>query len=229
MSPYPERKILLLMSGSIACAKASSLISESTRLGHTVRVACTRSVAQFIGRATLQGLAADQVFDNVFAEGQSMDHVYLARWADVVIACPATSNLVNRLAAGIADDAVTTLWQVAHGSGRPMVLVPAMNTSMWEYPATRESITRLKQWGINVFPVASGELACGEKGDGRMLEANEILQLVERLLASDRKATGKRILITAGGTRERIDSVRYIGNMSSGRTRIRQPGKASYG
>ena len=210
--------ILLLMSGSIACAKATSLISEWTKRGSEVRVVCTRSVAEFVGPATLQGLGASMVLDSVFASGQAMEHISLGRWADIVIAAPATSNLINKLSAGIADDAVSTVWQAAYGQGKPMVIVPAMNTRMWTYPATRESIVRLKQWGIHVLPVASGELACGEQGDGRMLETNEILQMVERLLASDRQSKGKRILITAGGTRERIDSVRYIGNMSSGRT-----------
>jgi phosphopantothenoylcysteine decarboxylase/phosphopantothenate--cysteine ligase len=213
--------ILLLMSGSIACAKASSLISEWTKLGHKVRLVCTRSVKEFIGPATLQGLGAQRVFDDVFAEGQAMEHISLGRWADIIIAAPATSNLINKLSTGIADDAVTTLWQAAYGQGKPMVIVPAMNTRMWRYPATQESVARLKQWGIHVFPVGKGELACGEQGEGRMLEPAEILQMVERLMAYDRQLPGKRILITAGGTRERIDSVRYIGNKSSGRTSAR--------
>ena len=213
--------ILLLMSGSIACAKASSLISEWTKQGSKVRVACTRSVAEFIGPATLQGLGAELVFDNVFTPGHAMEHISLGKWADIIIAAPATSNLINKLSAGIADDAVSTVWQAAYGQGKPMLIVPAMNTRMWRYPATRESVKRLKQWGIHVLPVGKGELACGEQGEGRMLEPLEILQTVERLLAFDRQVSGKRILITAGGTRERIDSVRYIGNMSSGRTASR--------
>ncbi len=210
--------ILLLMSGSIACAKASSLISEWTGRGHAVRVACTRSVAGFIGHATLQGLGAGMVFDDVFAPGQAMTHISLGKWADIIVAAPATSNLINKLSSGIADDAVTTLWQAAYGRGKPMVIVPAMNTHMWRYPATQESVNRLRQWGIHVLPVASGALACGELGEGRMLEPAEILQMVDWLLAVDQKKPGKRILVTAGGTRESIDSVRYIGNMSSGRT-----------
>ena len=213
--------ILLLMSGSIACAKASSLISEWSKQGHKVRVACTRSVAEFVGRATLQGLGAETVFDNVFAPDRAMDHISLGKWADIIIAAPATSNLINKLSAGIADDAVTTLWQAAYGQGKPMLIVPAMNTRMWHYPATQASIVRLKQWGINVLPVARGELACGEQGEGRMLEPVEILQRVESLLAVDRETSGKHVLITAGGTREPIDSVRYIGNLSSGRTASR--------
>lgn len=213
--------ILLLMSGSIACAKASSLISEWTKQGSKVRVVCTRAVGEFIGNSTLQGLGAELVFDNVFTPGQAMEHISLGKWADIIIAAPATSNLINKLSTGIADDAVSTVWQAAYGQGKPMLIVPAMNTRMWRYPATRESVTRLQQWGIHVLAVGQGELACGEHGEGRMLEPGEILQTVERLLAFDRQVTGKRILITAGGTRERIDSVRYIGNMSSGRTAAR--------
>lgn len=213
--------ILLLMSGSIACAKASSLISEWSKQGHRVRVACTRSVSEFVGSATLQGLGAETVFDNVFAPDRAMEHISLGKWADIIIAAPATSNLINKLATGIADDAVTTLWQAAFGQGKPMFIVPAMNTRMWRYPATQESIVRLKQWGIHVLPVGVGELACGEQGEGRMLEPHEILRTVERLLTVDHKACGQRILVTAGGTRESIDSVRYIGNMSSGRTASR--------
>ncbi len=210
--------MLLLMSGSIACAKASSLISEWSRRGHAVRVVCTRSVAEFVGPATLQGLGAEMVLDNVFAEGQAMEHINLARWADIIVAAPATSNLINKLASGIADDAVTTVWQAAYGRDKPMLLVPAMNTRMWRYPATRESVHRLQQWGIHVLPVGKGELACGEHGEGRMLEPADILQTVDRLLAFDRPGSGRRVLITGGGTRESIDSVRYIGNLSSGRT-----------
>ena len=214
-----SRNILLLMSGSIACAKASTLISEWSKQGHAVRVACTRSVAEFIGPSTLQGLGAGMVFDNVFTPGQAMEHISLGKWADIVIAAPATSNLINKLSAGIADDAVTTLWQAAYGQGTPMVIVPAMNTRMWRYPATQESVGRLRQWGIHVMPVGKGELACGENGEGRMPEPDEIMQMVASLLVGEQgKKHGKRILITAGGTRERIDSVRYIGNMSTGRT-----------
>ena len=210
--------ILLLMSGSIACAKASSLISAWTRKGFKVRVACTRSVAGFVGPSTLEGLGADMVFDNVFQAGQAMEHISLGQWADIIIAAPATSNLINKLSAGIADDAVSTLWQAAYGLGKPMVLAPAMNTRMWRYPATRESVKRLKQWGIHVLPVSHGELACGESGEGRMLEPEDIQITIDRLLAQDQQVQGKRILITAGGTREPIDTVRYIGNISSGRT-----------
>jgi len=213
--------ILLLMSGSIACAKASSLISEWSKKGHEVRVACTRGVAAFVGASTLEGLGATLVFDNVFEPGHAMAHISLGNWADIVVAAPATSNLINKLSAGIADDAVTTLWQAAYGQGKPMLVAPAMNTRMWRYPATQESVERLRRWGIHVLPVAQGELACGEVGEGRMLEPAEILQAVDSLLTTGAVASGKRVLITAGGTREPIDTVRFIGNLSSGRTASR--------
>lgn len=213
--------ILLLMSGSIACAKASSLVSEWTKKGHQVKVACTRGVGGFVGRSTLEGLGASQVFDNVFEPGRAMDHIALGNWADIIVAAPATSNLLNKLSAGIADDAVTTLWQAAYGQGKPMLIAPAMNTRMWRYPATQESVGRLRQWGVQVLPVARGELACGEVGEGRMLEPADILRAVDAFLTVGAPGAGKRILITAGGTREPIDTVRYIGNLSSGRTAAR--------
>ncbi len=217
-TPHKAPNILLMMSGSIACAKASSLISAWTKRGSAVRVVCTRSVVEFVGPATLQGLGAELVFDNVFTPGDAMAHISLGKWADIIIVVPATSNLINKLSVGIADDAVCTVWQAAYGQGKPMVIVPAMNTRMWQYPATQESLARLRQWGVHILPVAEGELACGEQGEGRMLEAPEILAMVDRLMAFDQRTAGKRILLTGGGTREPIDSVRYIGNMSSGRT-----------
>lgn len=210
--------LLLLMSGSIACAKASSLISEWHQRGGQVKVVCSRNVFEFIGPATLQGLGAELIFDDVFAEGQAMEHIALGQWADVILAAPATSNLINKLAAGIADDAVTTVWQAAYGLNKPMFIAPAMNTRMWLYPATQQSVERLQQWGVRILPVGAGQLACGEVGEGRLLEPSEILKRLDEAFKSPAGTAGKRILITAGGTREPIDSVRYIGNISSGRT-----------
>lgn len=214
----PPVKILLLMSGSIACAKASGLVSAWAKAGHEVRVAVTRSVAEFLGHATLEGFSGHPVLSDPFAPGQVMDHIHLARWADIVVAAPATSNLINKFAAGIADDAVTSLWQAAYGQDKPMFIVPAMNTHMWQYPATRESVRRLESWGIRVLPTGTGDLACGEYGEGRMLEPDDILAQVGAAFPGREAAAGKRILVTAGGTREPIDSVRYIGNLSTGRT-----------
>lgn len=218
-----KHNILLLMSGSIACAKASGLVSAWAKAGHEVEVACTRSVAQFIGHATLEGFSGRPVLGNAFEPGRVMDHIHLAQWADIVVVAPATSNLINKFATGIADDAVTALWQAVWGRGKPMLIVPAMNTQMWNYPATRDSLAKLQSWGVRILQPADGALACGEQGAGRMLEVDEILQQVDAVLQSKAATAAeqyglKRILITAGGTREPIDSVRYIGNMSTGRT-----------
>jgi len=210
--------LLLLMSGSIACAKAATIISEWRQRGGQIKVVCSRNVAEFIQPATLQGLGAEMVFDNVFEEGQAMEHISLGQWADVILAAPATSNLINKLAAGIADDAVTTVWQAAYGLNKPMFIAPAMNARMWGYPATQASVERLQQWGIRILPVGEGQLACGEIGEGRLLEPSEILRKMDEVAESKPVVDGKHILITAGGTREPIDSVRYIGNISSGRT-----------
>lgn len=215
-----KHRILLLMSGSIACAKATQLISDWTKAGHVVRVAITASVPHFVGRATLEGLSGEAVFDHTFEAGQAMDHIHWAQWADLVVACPASANLIARFANGQADDAVTTLWQACWARRAPQFIVPAMNTHMWDYPATQENLARLKSWGIHVLPTAEGALACGEQGAGRMLEPTEIQQRIDAVMKFDQPAapSGKRLLVTGGGTREPIDAVRYIGNHSSGRT-----------
>lgn len=213
-----QANILMLMSGSIACEKASAMIARWTESGYRVRVARTRSVSHFVSEERLKDFGAEQVVNDLFAAGGEMEHISLGKWADIIIVAPATSNLINKFASGVADELVSTLWQAAYGLGKPMVIAPAMNTRMWRYPATRESVAKLKEWGIHVLPVESGELACGERGEGRLLEPEQIIQTVEQLLNVDRAVEGKRILVTGGGTREPIDSVRFIGNRSSGLT-----------
>ncbi len=240
----PERNILFMMSGSIACAKATGLISTWRKAGHAVRVAATGSVTNFVGRATLEGLSGAPLFEDTFEAGHAMDHITLAQWADVVVVCPASANLLARFANGIADDAVTTLWQATWARQAPQFIVPAMNTHMWNYPATQANVERLRQWGVHVLPTDSGELACGEQGAGRMLEPEAIQAHIEAILGEDanrerapgvpevagippagpgelRTTRSARVLVTGGGTREPIDAVRYIGNQSTGRTSAR--------
>jgi phosphopantothenoylcysteine decarboxylase/phosphopantothenate--cysteine ligase len=181
-------------------------------------VATTRSVGNFVGRATLEGLSGQPVFDDTFEQGRAMDHIAWAQWADLVVACPASASLIARFANGLADDAATTLWQACWARRAPQFIVPAMNTHMWDYPATQENLARLRGWGIHVLPTATGELACGETGAGRMLEPQQIREQIDAVLNFDRPRSGKRLLVTGGGTREAIDAVRYIGNHSAGRT-----------
>ncbi len=173
-------KRLLMMSGSIACAKATQLISTWVKQGDEVKVVCTPATLNFVGEATLEGLSQNPVMTSVYESGAMMDHIHVSRWADQIILCPATANVINKLAAGIADDVVTTVFVAAYGLKKPLVIVPAMNTMMWQYPATQSAINALKAWGINIMPPAQGDLACGERGAGRMPEIEDILTVVEQ-------------------------------------------------
>ena len=178
-------KRLLLMTGSIACAKASSLISEWVKQGDEVKVVCSPGALNFVGLATLEGLSQQKVMTSTYQADAMMDHIHVSRWADQIILCPATANVINKLAVGIADDVVTTVWIAAYGhareQGKPMLIVPAMNSMMWQYPATQNSIQKLREWGVSVMQPEAGQLACGESGDGRMPEVADILLQVEQL------------------------------------------------
>lgn len=206
--------ILLLMSGSIACAKAAGLISLWKKRGHDVKVVCSNSVFEFIGKATIEGLSGHAVVSSTFEEHKMMDHIHLSRWADKIVFAPATANSINKISAGIADDMLTTTWVAALTLNKPLYLAPAMNSMMWRYPATQSSIDKLKSWGVTLLMPQSGELACGESGDGRLMEIEDI----DKMVFIQHRTQPKHILITAGGTREYVDGVRYIGNLSTGRT-----------
>lgn len=171
---------LLLMSGSIACAKATSMISAWVKQGDEVKVVCSESALNFVGLATLEGLSGQQVMTSAFERDAMMDHIHVSRWADQIILCPATANVLNKLAAGIADDAVTTVFVAGYGLKKPMLVVPAMNTMMWQYPATQQSIKTLTDWGVEIMQPQIGDLACGEQGAGRMSEIEDILQQADQ-------------------------------------------------
>jgi phosphopantothenoylcysteine decarboxylase/phosphopantothenate--cysteine ligase len=206
------------MSGSIACAKATGLISTWVKAGHQVKIICTQSTYQFIGKATLEGLSGNRVISSTFEEDEMMEHIHISRWADTIIFAPATVNCINKISTGIADDMVTTTWVAALGLKKPIFIAPAMNSLMWDYPATKNSIQKLKSWGINILSPQSGELACGETGTGRMMEIEHINKIIINEIQIHNQQLNKHILITAGGTREYIDGVRYIGNLSTGKT-----------
>lgn len=212
-------EVLFQLSGSIAAYKACQVISRLVQAGCNVQTVATRSALEFVGPATLEGLTGRPVATDTFAGGSQMDHIRLVRRADVIVLCPATANTVNRLAAGVADDLVGTMF-LAHDFAKPYLLVPAMNTAMYQHPATAASLDRLRAWGIDVLEPDSGSLACGEIGPGRLAEPDTILAAVlDRvgLGAVDRVPAG-RVLITAGGVRVPIDGVRSITNTSSGAT-----------
>ena len=214
-----SKKILFLMSGSIACAKATGLLSRLKQDQHEVQVACTPETFQFIGSATIEGLIGSRPYSSVFENDRMMSHIELARWADLVVIAPATANLINKMNAGIADDLVQCLMLAVHPSV-PVVLFPAMNSQMWAHPTVQESCEKLSKRGIDIAPTDEGNLACGEVGPGRLLEVDKAYAYLDRYLENIKKPSvaKKRILISGGGTEEPIDEVRNLGNFSTGQT-----------
>jgi phosphopantothenoylcysteine decarboxylase/phosphopantothenate--cysteine ligase len=174
MSNTRKPQILFLLTGSIACFKACELISRLVQRGCVVQAVASAGALRFLGSATLEGLTARPVFTDLFQAGRVMDHIHLARWADAALLCPATANSLNRLAGGLADDVTGALFLAWNFAAKPWVIAPAMNATMWEHPATRASRIRLADYGVTVLPVGDGPLACGESGEGRLLEVADI-------------------------------------------------------
>jgi phosphopantothenoylcysteine decarboxylase/phosphopantothenate--cysteine ligase len=211
-----KKKILFQLSGSIAAYKACAAISQLVQKGYEVQTMATPSALQFVGPATLEGLTGRQVLTELFQSGQMMGHIDWANWADITVLCPASANLMGRMASGIADDLISTTF-LAHNRQKPYLVFPAMNSKMLLHPATQNNLNKLQSWGIEVMPTGTGTLACGEVGEGKLLEPEQIVEkVVERV--SPLPSNKGRILITAGGTRIPLDGVRYLTNFSSGST-----------
>lgn len=169
--------VLFLLSGSIACFKACSVISRLAQSGVTVQTVATPAALRFVGAATLEGLSGRSVFTDLWEEGRALDHIELARQADLAIVCPATANTLNRLAAGLADDPVGALF-LAWERQKPWWVVPAMNAHMWAHPATQASLEKLRSWKVRVVDPVEGSHACGEDGSGRLAEPEQIVTQV---------------------------------------------------
>lgn len=175
--------VLLLLSGSIACYKACTVVSRLAQAGVTVQTVATPAALRFVGAATLEGLSGRPVFSDLFESGRALDHIDLARAADLALVCPATANTINRLAAGLADDPIGALFLAWELKSKPWWIAPAMNAHMWDHPVTRDSLARLRTWGIRVLDPAEGALACGEIGPGRLAEPEAIAAEVLAALA----------------------------------------------
>lgn len=223
MSSLQHRRIVLGVSGGIAAYKAPDLVRRLRERGAEVQVVMTAGAQRFVTPTTFQAVTGREVRADLWdpAAEAAMGHIELARWAELILLAPATADLTARLAAGRADDLLTTL---VLASEAKVALAPAMNRLMWAHPATQANIALLRHRGIRVLGPGRGEQACGETGDGRMLEPLDIVAGVEEIFATGSAAalnnsmlTGKRVLITAGPTRERLDPVRYITNRSSGK------------
>jgi phosphopantothenoylcysteine decarboxylase len=170
--------VLFFLSGSIACYKACTAISRLTQAGVTVQTVATPSALRFVGEATLEGLSGRPVFTDLWAPGRALDHIELARAADLALLCPATANTINRLAGGLADDPVGALFLAWELKDKPWWLAPAMNGRMWEHPATTASLATLRSWGVKVLDPIEGPHACGEAGPGRLAEPDSIAAAV---------------------------------------------------
>lgn len=214
-----SRSVLLIVGGSIAAFKAPELVRLLLAEGVQVRCVLTEGGRQFVTPLTLQALSGQPVHTDLFSltAEQEMGHIALSRWADLVLVCPASANLLARMANGMADDLAGALLLA---TSAPVMAVPAMNVRMWEHPATQNSVTVLAARGVDILPPVSGPMACGEFGPGRMPEPSDIkdavLAFFRRKQAETGSLAGCRVLVTAGPTHEPLDPVRYLANRSSG-------------
>ena len=210
-----RRRVLLVVSGGIAAYKTPDLVRQLKRAGHEVRCVLTSAAKEFVSSLTLQTLSQQAVRTELFDPGEEgqIDHIALADWGEAVVVAPATANLLAKMAAGIADDLVTTLLLATRA---PVLVAPAMNVHMWRHAATQANIETLRKRGARFVGPESGELACGHEGEGRMAEPEAIKAAVDLLLGRP-SMLGERVLVTAGGTREPVDAVRAITNRSSGK------------
>ncbi|MFE5338536.1 bifunctional phosphopantothenoylcysteine decarboxylase/phosphopantothenate--cysteine ligase CoaBC [Isoptericola sp. NPDC056573] len=217
-------RILLGVSGGIAAYKAVLLLRLLREEGHTVRVVPTASALRFVGAPTFEALSGEPVTDEVFEDVAHVPHVALGQGADLVVVAPATADLLARAATGRADDLLTSTLLTARC---PVVMAPAMHTEMWEHPATRANVATLRERGVTVIEPASGRLTGADTGPGRLPEPEEIARVAlaaatgagaaEPVGGHHGDLSGRTVVVSAGGTREPIDPVRFIGNRSSGR------------
>ena len=211
------KKIVLGVTGGIAVYKAVDLVSRLRKQGCEVRVVMTEHAQQFVTPLTFKEISGNQVAVSMWSSNQefNVEHIALANWADAFVVAPATANIIAKMAYGLADDLLSTTLLAAQA---PIVVCPAMNTGMYENAATQENIAKLQGRGITVMPPAVGKLACGTSGAGRLPEPQEIVEFLNAFFAKrEGDLRGLKVLVTAAGTREAIDPVRFVGNRSSGK------------
>ncbi|HEV2754528.1 MAG TPA: bifunctional phosphopantothenoylcysteine decarboxylase/phosphopantothenate--cysteine ligase CoaBC [Actinomycetota bacterium] len=207
------RKVLVCVTGGIAAYKVPFVVRALAELGADVRVVMTGAARRFVGEQTFAALSGNDVYTELFGAGPDVPHVELARSADLVVVAPATANSLAKIALGIADDLFGNTMLTVRC---PILVAPAMHTEMWEHPATREHMATLTSRGVHSVGPASGALSSGDTGPGRMAEPADIVDAALRLLRRSVELDGRRVLVTAAGTQEPIDPVRFIGNRSSG-------------
>lgn len=209
-------RVLVGITGGIAAYKSAEIIREFSELGHEVRVIATPNALRFIGAATLEALSHNQLFSELYSDIPDVRHIELAKWAEIILVAPATASFLARMASGLADD---LLGNVLLATTAPVAVAPAMHTEMWFNSATEANVKTLRARGITVIDPGSGRLTGDDVGVGRLPEANQLV-LATLSLVTPKDLAGRSVLVIAGGTREFIDPVRYIGNRSSGKQGI---------
>ena len=216
MNNLSQKKILLIICGGISAYKSLELIRLLKKQSAKVKTILTKSAKEFVTPLSVASLSQEKVYDDLFnAENEAeMDHISLSRWADVILVAPATANTISKLSTGSSDDLAST---VILASDKDIFLTPAMNVRMWEHPSTKQNLNKLKSYGYKIIGPDIGDMACGEFGEGKMTNPNDIFKTVERYFSELNKNQKLKALVTAGPTREYIDPVRFIANRSSGK------------
>lgn len=210
-----ENKFIVLgVSGGIAAYKAVEVCRRLGDLGAHVAVATTQAALRFVGSATWRALSAEHIHHSFWDDPHPIPHTRLGQKADLVLVCPATARVIAAYAAGLSDDILTATLLATQA---PVIVCPAMHTEMWEHPALQANIATLQARGVKIVPPGVGQLAGQDSGVGRLAEPDEIVRAALEVVASSNSLKGKKVLVTAGGTREPIDAVRFIGNRSSGK------------
>ena len=216
MKNIDNKKILLIICGGISAYKSLEIIRLLKKKGATVKTILTKSAKEFVTPLSVASLSQEKVYDDLFsAENESeMDHISLSRWSNLILVAPATANTISKLSKGSSDDLAST---VMLASDKDIFLAPAMNVRMWEHPSTKENLNKLKKYGYKIIGPEIGDMACGEFGEGKMTEPNEIIRQIESYFLNLNKNKKFKALVTAGPTYEYIDPVRFITNKSSGK------------
>ena len=216
MNNFDNKKILLIICGGISAYKSLEVIRLLKKRGAAVKTILTKSAKEFVTPLSVASLSQEKVYDDLFnAENETeMDHISLSRWSDLILVAPATANTISKLSVGSSDDLAST---VMLASDKDIFLAPAMNIRMWEHPSTKENLNKLKKYGYKIIGPEIGDMACGEFGEGKMTEPNEIIRQIEAYFLNFNKTKKFKALVTAGPTYEYIDPVRFITNKSSGK------------
>ena len=216
MNKLNNKKVLLIICGGIAAYKSLELIRILRKNNNKIKTVLTKSGKEFVTPLSITSLSNEKVYTDIFdyKNESEIDHISLSRWADVILIAPATANTISKISNGLADDLASTL---VLASNKKIFIAPAMNVRMWEHKTNKENIKRLNEFGYRFIGPEIGDMACGEYGEGKMSEPEKIFDSLDKYFKNIEDNKRKKVLVTAGPTRENIDPVRFISNYSSGK------------